>query len=77
MSDMEISLGPELESKLQRVASEIGKPPGEVVQELVSQYLEHDEWFRGEVEKGLSSLNSGRFISHEEVRRRMERILSS
>jgi predicted transcriptional regulator len=43
-----------------------------VVQELVANYLDHDEWFKQEVEKGLASLGSGKFISHEEVCRQME-----
>ena len=69
---MEISLAPELEAKLNRIASDAGKGPTQVVQELVAQYLEHDEWFRQEVKKRLESLDHGNAISHEEVRRRMD-----
>lgn len=72
---MEISLAPELEARLARVASEAGKAADQVVQELVADYLDHDEWFRQEVQKGLASLDSGKFVSHEEVGRRIERIL--
>jgi predicted transcriptional regulator len=72
---MEISLAPEVETRLSRIASEAGKAPSEVVQELVADYLDHDEWFRREVQKGLSSLDSGKFVSHEEVGRRIEGIL--
>jgi predicted transcriptional regulator len=72
---MEISLAPEVEKRLARVASEVGKAANEVVQELVADYLNHDEWFRQEVQKGLASLDSGKFVSHEEVGRRIERIL--
>ena len=74
---MEISFAPELEAKLNRIASETGKGVSQVVQELVSSYLDHDQWFRQEVEKGLASLDSGKSVSHEEVRRQMERILGS
>jgi len=74
---MEISFAPELEAKLNRIASETGKGASQVVQELVSSYLDHDQWFRQEVEKGLASLDSGKSVSHEEVRRQMERILGS
>jgi hypothetical protein len=42
------------------------------VQELVANYLEHDERFRREVRKGLASLDASRFVPHEEVRREME-----
>ena len=72
-SDMEISLAPELEARLARIASEAGKAANQVVQELVAEYLDHDEWFRREVQKGLASLDSGKFISHEEVGRRILR----
>ena len=74
---MEISLAPDLEARLARIASEACKGANQVVQELVSNYLEHEEWFRQEVQKGLASLDAGKFVSHEEVRRQMERILKS
>jgi predicted transcriptional regulator len=74
---MEISFAPELEAKLNRIASQSGKGPDEVVRELVASYLDHDEWFRQEVGKGLTSLDQGKTVSHEEVRRQMDRILGS
>jgi predicted transcriptional regulator len=74
---MEISFAPELEARLNRIASETGKGPDEVVRELVASYLDHDEWFRQEVAKGLASLDRGKFVSHDAVRRQMERILGS
>ncbi len=74
---MEISLAPEVEARLARIASEEGKAANQVVQELVESYLDHDEWFRREVQKGLASLDSGKFVSHEEVGRQIERILRS
>ena len=40
---MEISLAPELEAKLNRIASQAGKAPDEVVRELVANYLDHEE----------------------------------
>ncbi len=72
---MEISFAPELQAKLNRVASQTGKGPDEVVRELVASYLDHDEWFRQEVGKGLASLDQGKTVSHEDVRRQMDRIL--
>ena len=74
---MEISFAAELEAKLNRIASQTGRAASQVVQELVANYLDHDEWFRQEVGKGLASLDQGKSVSHEEVRRQMERILSS
>lgn len=74
---MEISFAPELEAKLNQIASQTGKGADQVVQELVASYLDHDEWFKQEVEKGLISLDHGQSVSHEEVRRQMERTLGS
>lgn len=74
---MEISLAPELEARLARIASEAGKATNQIVQELVANYVDHDEWFKREVQKGLDSLDSGKFVSHEDVGRRIERILRS
>src|SRR5208282_6822136 len=72
---MEVSLAPDVEAKLNRIASQAGKGPDQIVRELVVNYLDHDEWFRQEVGKGLASLDQGKSVSHEEVRRQMERIL--
>jgi predicted transcriptional regulator len=72
---MEISLAPEVEARLSRIASEAGKAANQVVEELVADYLDHDEWFKREVQKGLASLDEGKFVSHEEVGGRIERIL--
>ena len=74
---MEISFAPDLEAKLNRIASQTGKGPDEVVRELVAKYLDHDEWFRQEVGKGLASLDQGKTVSHEDVRRQMDRLLGS
>jgi predicted transcriptional regulator len=72
---MEVSFAPELEARLKRIASQTGKGADEVVRELVANYLDHDEWFRQEVAKGVASLDGGKFVSHDEVRRQMERKL--
>jgi len=74
---MEISLAPELEAKLNRIAAQTGKGADQVVQELVANYFDHDEWFRQAVEKGIASLDRGKFVSHDDVRRQMERMLGS
>ena len=74
---MEISFAPDLEARLNQIASQTGKGTDEVVRELVANYLDHDQWFRQEVAKGLASLDSGKFVSHDDVRRRMERILGT
>src|SRR5437764_1059328 len=74
---MEVHFMPELEEKLNRVASESGRPADQAVQELVKTYIDHDQWFREEVKKGLAQLDRGEFIEHDEVVGRIERLFHS
>ncbi|MGQ0653842.1 MAG: CopG family transcriptional regulator [Betaproteobacteria bacterium] len=39
----------------------------------LSTGLAYEEWFQREVLKGLSDLDAGRVVSHEQVRRNMAR----
>jgi len=74
---MQISLEPNLEARLNQIASEAGKAANQVVEELVANYIDHDAWFKQEVNKGLLSLDTGKFVSHDDVRRRIDQILGS
>ena len=74
---MEITFTPELEARLNQIAAQTGQGPEQVIRDLVLNYIAHDEWFRGEVDKGLRSLEAKRFLSNEEVRNRIERILKT
>lgn len=74
---MEVSLSPDIEAKLNRIASQAGKGAEQIVRELVDSYLDHEEWFRQEVGKGLASLDQGKSVSHDEVRRQIDQILRS
>jgi predicted transcriptional regulator len=71
---MEVNLNPELQGKLVRVASENNCGVEEYVQQLVEHYLDHDEWFRQQVKKGLDQLDRGEFVSHEEVGTRLKQM---
>ena len=72
---MEIVFTPDVEIKINRIAAQQGRPVVQVVEEIVAGHVDHDEWFRQEVQKGLDSLDRGDFVSHEEVGQRIERIL--
>jgi predicted transcriptional regulator len=74
---MKISLEPSLEARLNEIASESGKAANQVVEELVANYIDHDAWFKQQVAKGLLSLDSGKFVTHDDVRRQIDRILAS
>jgi len=71
---MQIRFSPESEAQLKRAASERGRTVDQLVQEIVEAYLDHDKWFRVEVQKGLAQLDNGASVSHDEVVARIERI---
>ena len=74
---MEVTLSPEQEAQLQRIARRTGRNSEALAQEAIGHLLEHEERFIEAVEKGLASLNRGDFISHQEVKRRIESLLES
>jgi predicted transcriptional regulator len=64
---MEVNLSPELQAKLARIAAENNSGAEEYVRQLVEHYLEHDAWLRQKVKAGLSQLDRGKFVTHEDV----------
>jgi len=73
---MEIQLPPDLEAKLGRLAAARGSNPEVLAREAVERFVDYDEWFIREVEKGLASLDQGKLLSHDEVGIRMEKRLA-
>jgi predicted transcriptional regulator len=71
---MEVHFSPEFEAELKRVASANGRGAEQLVQEIVETYLDHDQWFKAEVQKGLGQLDKGEFVDHDEVVARIERM---
>ena len=74
---MEVHFSPELQAKLNRVAAENNSAADEYVQQLVEHYVDHDAWFRQQVQKGLDQLDRGEFLTHEEVGARIEKMFRS
>jgi len=69
---MNLQVPPELEAKLTRLASETGRTVDQVALDLLTTSIDHDEWFRREVEKGRTSAREGRLLDHDEVASRMD-----
>ena len=69
---MEIHLNPELQAKLNRVASESGRDTQSLVQEAVERFVDYDEWFLREVEAGIAAADRGEFIEHEDIGKLIE-----
>jgi predicted transcriptional regulator len=70
---MNLQVPPELEAKLTRLAAETGRTADQVALDLLASSVDHDEWFRGEVEKGRTAAREGRLIDHDDVAARMDR----
>jgi predicted transcriptional regulator len=70
---MNLQVPPELEAKLTRLAAETGRTVDQVALDLLASSVDHDEWFRDEVEKGRAAAREGRLLDHDDVVARMDR----
>jgi predicted transcriptional regulator len=57
---MDLHVPPELEAKLARLAAETGRSADQMALQLLADSVDHDHWFRREVEKGRLSAREGR-----------------
>ena len=64
---MNLQVPPELEAKLTRLAAETGRTADQVALDLLASSVDHDDWFRAEVEKGRTAAREGRLLEHEDV----------
>jgi predicted transcriptional regulator len=64
---MEVRITPDLEAKLARLATERGQDTQALVQEAIEKFIDYDEWFLREVEKGLSAADRGELTDHEDI----------
>ena len=69
---MELHVPPELEAKLNRLAADTGRDVEQLVLDLLASSVEHDEWFRREVEKGRIAAREGRLLDRDELLSRIE-----
>ena len=70
---MQVRISPELEQKINRLAEQQGRDSDSLVQEALERFVDYDQWFLHEVEKGLAEAERGEFIEHEEIRRTINR----
>ena len=55
---MNVSLHPEVEAKLARLAAERGRDAEALAREAIERFVNYDEWFISEVAKGLAQPRS-------------------
>jgi predicted transcriptional regulator len=73
---MEVHLNPDMQAKLARLAAEQGRKTEALVQEAIARLVDYDEWYIQEVQKGLASADRGEIFTHEEVGRRLEKLIA-
>jgi len=73
---MEVHLNPELQARLTHLAAQQGRDTEALAREAIERLVDYDEWFIREVEKGLTQIEQGKVLTHEEVGARMERRLA-
>ena len=64
---MEVDFTPDLQAKLNRLAAQQGRDTKSIVREAVERFVDYDEWFLREVEKGLAAADRGELIDHDEI----------
>ena len=69
---MDLHVPPELEARLNRLAAETGRNADQVALDLLGNSMDHDDWFRLEVEKGRVAAREGRLLDHDEVASRID-----
>ena len=69
---MNLQVPPELEAKLTRLAAGTGRSADQVALDLLASSVDHDEWFRAEVEKGRTAARDGKLLEHDDVAARMD-----
>lgn len=70
---MNLQMPPELDARLTRLAAETGHTVNQVALDLLASSVDHEEWFRQEVEKGLVAAHEDRLMDHDEVTSRLGR----
>ena len=70
---MNLQVPPELEARLTRLATETGRSVDQVALDLLASSIDHDDWFRREVEKGRVSARVGRLLTRDEVLSRIDK----
>jgi predicted transcriptional regulator len=74
---MEVHFSPDVETRLQQVASANGKDAEQLVKEMVSRMLENQARFIAGVQRGIEQADRGELVEHSEVGSRIDRLFHS
>jgi predicted transcriptional regulator len=74
---MEVHFSPDVETRLQQVASANGKDAEQLVKDTVARMLENHARFIAGVRRGVEQADRGELVEHEDVVRRIGRLFHS
>ena len=75
LGDMEVHFSPDVEERLQQVALASGKDAEQLVKDTIARMLENQARFVAGVQKGIAQADRGELIDHDDVVRRVNRLL--
>ena len=73
---MEVHLNPDVAAKLTRLAADRGSDAELLAREAIERFVDYDEWFDREVDKGIAAADRGELLSHEEVGARLQELMA-
>ena len=74
---MEVHFSPDIETRLQQVASANGKDAEQLVKDTVARMLENEARFVAGVQKGIAQADRGELVEHKDVLNRIDRLFHS
>ena len=72
---MEVYFSPDDETRLQQVASAIGKDAEQLVKDTVTRMLENQGHFIAGVQRGIEQADRGEFVEHKDVVNRIDQLI--
>jgi len=77
LKGMEVHFSPDVETRLQQVASANGKDAEQLVKDTVARMLENQARFVAGVQRGIEQADRGEFVEHQDVLKRIDGLFHS
>jgi len=77
LKGVEVHFSPDVETRLQQVASANGKDAEQLVKDTVARMLENQARFVAGVQTGIEQADRGEFVEHKDVLNRIDRLFHS
>jgi len=77
LKGVEVHFSPDIETRLQQVASANGKDAEQLVKDTVARMLENQARFIAGVQKGIEQADRGEFVEHRDVLNRIDQMFHS